>query len=66
MPPSGQVAMVVLCSIQKDVVHAAYLAIALLFFRRRQQLQVPGCRLYYFLPAFNYGVMCAMLAYQVG
>ena len=28
-------------------------------------LQVPGCRLFYWLPAFNFAVMCAMLAYQV-
>ncbi len=61
-----QVCMVAVCTYQKDVVHAGYLAIALLFFRQRSQLMVPGNRLFPWLPAFNFLVMLLMVAYQVG
>jgi hypothetical protein len=33
------VAVVVLCTLENDVIHAAYLAIALLLFRRRDSLR---------------------------
>ena len=37
------VAVVVLCTLCNDVIHAAYLAIALLLFRRRDTLRWAGC-----------------------
>lgn len=62
---SVQVCMVGVCTVQKDVVHAGYLGIALLFFRQREQLMIPGSQLFAWLPAFNFVVMLLMIIYQV-
>lgn len=32
--------MVALCTLENDVIHAGYLALALLFFRRRDELRM--------------------------
>ncbi len=34
------VAVVALCTLENDVIHAGYLALALLFFRRRDELRL--------------------------
>ncbi len=34
------VAVVALCTLENDVIHAGYFALALLFFRRRDELRV--------------------------
>jgi hypothetical protein len=64
-----------LCIKQKDLLHAGYLAITLLFFRQRTLLMtapaaqhdgaVKGVRLFMWLPAFNLMVMTLTLIYQV-
>lgn len=58
------VSVVVLCSMQKDVVHAGYLAVALVFFRQRRVLQQPGYSLFLWLPVYNCIVIALTLAYQ--
>ncbi len=68
--------MAALCIKQKDLLHAGYLAITLLFFRQRTQLMMApaaphgtvlarGARLFLWLPAFNLFVMGLTLIYQV-
>jgi hypothetical protein len=64
-----------LCIKQKDLLHAGYLAITLLFFRQRTLLMTApaaqhdraakGVRLFMWLPAFNLLVMTLTLIYQV-
>jgi len=71
-----QVCVAGLCIKQKDLLHAGYLAITLLFFRQRyllmtapaaqQGIAVRGARLFAWLPAFNLVVMTLTLLYQVG
>lgn len=34
------IALVALCTLENDVIHAGYLALALLFFRRRDELRM--------------------------
>ena len=58
------VAVVGLCTLENDVVHAAYLALALLLFRRRDALRLEGNSLIRWLPAYNFGVMLLTLLYQ--
>ncbi len=58
------VAVVALCTVENDVIHAAYLAIALLLFRRRDTLRSKGNRLFRWLPSYNFAVMLLTLAYQ--
>jgi len=58
------VAVVALCTVENDVIHAAYLAIALLLFRRRDTLRHRGNTLFRWLPAYNFAVMLLTLAYQ--
>jgi hypothetical protein len=58
------VAVVALCSLQRDIIHAGYLAIALLLFRKRLESRAPGAHMFTWLPAFNFLVMVAALAYQ--
>lgn len=57
-------AVVALCTAENDVIHAAYLAIALLLFRRRDALQSQGNALFKWLPIYNFLVMLVTLAYQ--
>jgi hypothetical protein len=64
-----------LCITQKDLLHAGYLAITLLFFRQRTALMTApaarqgtaakAARLFLWLPAFNLVVMALTLLYQV-
>ena len=57
-------AVVALCTLENDVIHAAYLAIALLLFRRRDSLRLEGNRLFRLLPTCNFAVMLLTLLYQ--
>lgn len=69
----AQVCVAALCIKQKDLLHAGYLAITLLFFRQRYWLMTAaqpgqrsrGARLFAWLPAFNLVVMTLTLLYQV-
>ena len=40
------IAVVALCTLENDVIHAGYLALALLFFRRRDELRMQRNRCY--------------------
>lgn len=74
-PLCVQVCVAALCIKQKDLLHAGYLAITLLFFRQRTSLitapaapvgaVAKGARLFLWLPAFNLLVMGLTLLYQV-
>lgn len=59
------VAVAAVCFLQRDILHAGYLALALVFARRRGG---PGSdrSLFRALPAFNMAAICLQLAYQVG
>ena len=56
------VAVIALCTLENDVIHAGYLALALYFFRQRESLRTPA--LFRWLPLYNFGVMLLSLAYQ--
>lgn len=56
--------VVVVCTIEVDAVHSAYLALALYFFRRRVALRAERNALFFWLPLFNWLVMAATLVYQ--
>ena len=56
------VAVIALCTLENDVIHAGYLALALYFFRHRESLRTPA--LFRWLPLYNFGVMLLSLAYQ--
>ena len=56
--------MLALCTVENDVIHAAYLAIALLLFRRRDALRTERQGLFKWLPLYNFLVMLITLAYQ--
>ena len=58
------VCLVALCAAENDVVHAAYLALALALFRRRDALRSARNRLFRWLVAYNLVVMALVLAYQ--
>lgn len=58
------VAVVALCTLENDVIHAAYLAIALLLFRRRDVLRAERQALFRWLPLYNFAVMLLTLLYQ--
>lgn len=58
------IAVVVLCTVENDVIHAAYLAIALLLFRRRDALRYEGNKWFKWLPIYNFAVMLITLIYQ--
>ena len=58
------IAVVALCTVDNDVIHAAYLALALLLFRRRDALRAEGNTLFKWLPVYNFAVMLVTLAYQ--
>lgn len=58
------VAVVALCTLENDVIHAAYLAIALLLFRRRDVLRTERQTLFRWLPLYNFAVMLLTLLYQ--
>ena len=56
------VAVIALCTLENDVIHAGYLALALYFFRQRESLRTSA--LFRWLPLYNFGVMLLSLAYQ--
>ena len=58
------VAVVALCTFENDCIHAAYLAVVLLLFRRRDALRLEGNRLFRLLSICNFAVMLMMLLYQ--
>lgn len=58
------IAVVALCTVENDVIHAAYLALALLLFRRRDALRRERQHLFKWLPLYNFLVMLVTLAYQ--
>eukprot|EP00887_Chlorella_sp_A99_P004668 scaffold4.g4668.t1 len=71
------VCVVALCTLEEDIVHAGYLALALLFFRRRVDLRTRRATaaprrhrlllrnsLFFYLPLYNYLVMLVTLLYQ--
>ena len=58
------IAVVGLCTVENDVIHAAYLALALLLFRRRDALRTERQHLFKWLPLYNFLVMLITLAYQ--
>ena len=58
------IAVVALCTVENDVIHAAYLAIALLLFRRRDALRFEGNKWFKWLPVYNFIVMLITLIYQ--
>lgn len=58
------VAVVGLCTLENDVIHAAYLAVVLLLFRRRDALRLEGNHLFRLLSIYNFAVMLMTLLYQ--
>lgn len=58
------VLVVALCTLENDIIHAGYLALALLFFRARIQLRSERNALFFWLPLYNFIVMAALLLYQ--
>ena len=58
------VAVVALCALDNDIIHAAYLAIALLLFRQRDQLREQGNFLFRWLVIYNFLVMLTTIVYQ--
>lgn len=56
--------VVALCCVQRDLIHAAYLALTLLLFRRREELRLRGNGLFVWMPLANVCVVAAMLLYQ--
>ena len=57
-------AVIAVCAVENDLLHAGYLALALLFFRRRVALRSARNRGFAWLPAYNFGVMAVALLYQ--
>jgi hypothetical protein len=58
------VLMVALCTVQRDFIHAAYLALTLWLFRRREELRKQGNKLFFWLPFANLCVIVLMLVFQ--
>ena len=58
------VAVVALCTLDNDIIHAGYLALALFFFRSRVALRARRNGLFMWLPLYNFAVMAVVLAYQ--
>lgn len=58
------VLMVALCTVQRDFIHAAYLALTLWLFRRREELRKQGNKLFFWLPFANLCVIILMLIFQ--
>ena len=58
------IAVVALCTVDNDIIHAGYLALALFFFRSRVVLRVRRNNLFSWLPLYNFAVMVTVLAYQ--
>lgn len=58
------VVVVALCAVQRDLIHAAYLALTLWLFRHREALRLQGNRLFFWLPLANLAVIVLMLLFQ--
>lgn len=58
------IAVVALCTLDNDIIHAGYLALALFFFRSRLTLRAQRNALFHWLPVYNFAVMVTVLAYQ--
>lgn len=58
------VVVVALCAVQRDLIHAAYLALTLWLFRHREALRLQGNRLFFWLPLANLCVIVLMLLFQ--
>lgn len=58
------IAVVLVCVMENDIIHAGYLAIALFFFRSRLTLRAKRNSAFAILPAYNMAVMAVALAYQ--
>ena len=58
------ITVVALCALENDVIHAGYLALALLLFRRRETLRVERSKLFKWMAIYNFAVMALTLAFQ--
>lgn len=53
-----------ICCIERDSIHAAYLALTLYFFRQREALRLRGNGLFFWLPLTNWAVILVSLLFQ--
>ena len=53
------------CCFQRDLIHAAYLALTLYLFRRREGLRLRGNGLFVWMLAANYCVLVSLLLFQI-
>lgn len=60
------VCVALVCFVEKDILHAGYLALVLVFFRMRRGFLGTDRQLLVWLPAFNMAVIVLQLMYQVG
>jgi hypothetical protein len=58
------VLMVALCCLQRDLIHAAYLGLTLILFRRREELRLRGNGLFFWMPLANYSFIVLLLLFQ--
>lgn len=58
------ISVLILCTLENDIVHAGYLAIVLLLFRLRIRMRRRGRGLFWLLPAYNMAVVSVTLLYQ--
>lgn len=58
------ITVVALCALENDVIHAGYLALALLLFRRRETLRMERSRLFKWMAIYNFAVIVLTLAFQ--
>jgi hypothetical protein len=58
------VIVVALCCVQRDLIHAGYLGLTLLLFRRREALRVQGNELFVWMPLANFGMIVTLLVFQ--
>lgn len=58
------VLVVALCSVETDIIHAVYLALALLLFRRRDVVRAVGNGMFVWLVVCNFAVNLAKIVYQ--
>jgi hypothetical protein len=56
--------VVALCCVERDLIHAAYLALTLFLFRRREELRLRGNGLFIWMQLANFCVIVAMLLFQ--
>lgn len=56
--------VVALCTVETDIIHAIYLALALLLFRRRDDVRTVGNQMFVWLIVCNFAVNLAKIVYQ--